>query len=248
MCEHDEPVKGVPDDGVGPNAFCLKAEHLLLAWRTCASKADAAVSDEIYHLLVSILVHRFQISMQYRLSGLWRTLWMLQKVAHCLKLPSFVVHLQHEQTWTPKQGNLVCTTFTRKWSALRYLCFSGLCWPTQMRPLWKTTRFWSSMLPTYWPIGSIVSWNIPWIVHKIAGIEYGTIGRRYTRGRVFRFVNGAIDRFCVGSVPTWSGVGQGRLASLLFNELTAYLSRHKADVKSPPIPKRVSVEPTLPCI
>jgi len=55
MCEHDEPVKGVPDDGVGPNAFCLKAEHLLLAWRTCASKADAAVSEEIYHLLVSIL-------------------------------------------------------------------------------------------------------------------------------------------------------------------------------------------------
>jgi hypothetical protein len=28
---------------------------LLLAWRTCASKADAAVSEEIYHLLVSIL-------------------------------------------------------------------------------------------------------------------------------------------------------------------------------------------------
>ena len=51
---------------------------------------------------------------------------MLQKVAHCLKLPSFVVHLQHEQTWTPKQGNLVCTTFARKWSSLRYLCFSGL--------------------------------------------------------------------------------------------------------------------------
>jgi hypothetical protein len=41
---------------------------------------------------------------------------------------------------------------------------------------------------------------------------------------------------------------QGRLASLLFNELTAYLSRHKADVKSSPILKRVSVEPTLPCI
>jgi len=32
---------------------------------------------------------------------------------------------------------------------------------------------------------------------------------------------------------------QGRLASLLFNELTAYLSRHKADVKSSPIPKRL---------
>ena len=56
-------------------------------------------------------------------------------------------------------------------------------------------------------------------------------------------MNGAIDHF-------WPFVNanQGRLASLLFNEFTVYLSRHKADVKSSPIPKRVSVEPTLPCI
>jgi len=108
---------------------------------------------------------------------------MLQKVAHCLKLPSFVVHLQHEQTWTPKQGNLVCTTFARKWSALRYSCFSGLCWPPKcvrsekLRDLEAVCYQQAS----YWPIGSIVLWNIPWIMHKIAGIECRTIGRRYTR-------------------------------------------------------------------
>ena len=35
--------------------YCLKASHLLLAWKTCTNKADAAVSAQIYHLLVSIL-------------------------------------------------------------------------------------------------------------------------------------------------------------------------------------------------
>ena len=118
---------------------------------------------------------------------------MLQKVAHCLKLPSFVVHLQHEQTWTPKQGNLVCTTFARKWSALRYSCFSGLCWPPKcvrsekLRDL-EAVCYQRAL---YWPIGSIVLWNIPWIMHKIAGIECRTIGRRYTHWRVFSFANGA---------------------------------------------------------
>ena len=38
-----------------PNQYCLKASHLLLAWKMCMNKADAAVSAEIYHLLVSIL-------------------------------------------------------------------------------------------------------------------------------------------------------------------------------------------------
>eukprot|EP00804_Cyclotella_cryptica_P003556 CCRYP_002177-RC/>CCRYP_002177-RC protein AED:0.09 eAED:0.09 QI:151/1/1/1/0.8/0.83/6/655/3175 len=35
--------------------YCLKLSHLLLAWKTCTSKTDAAVSAEIYNLLVSIL-------------------------------------------------------------------------------------------------------------------------------------------------------------------------------------------------
>jgi len=35
--------------------YCLKTSHLLLAWKTCTRKTDAAVSAQIYQLLVSIL-------------------------------------------------------------------------------------------------------------------------------------------------------------------------------------------------
>ena len=37
------------------NTYCLQASHLLLAWKTCTNKADAAVSSQIYKLLVAIL-------------------------------------------------------------------------------------------------------------------------------------------------------------------------------------------------
>jgi hypothetical protein len=56
MCLRDQPqAPGTPVIPPGPNAYCLQKSHLLLAWRTCTSKSDAAVSEEIYHLLVSIL-------------------------------------------------------------------------------------------------------------------------------------------------------------------------------------------------
>lgn len=35
--------------------YCLQASHLLFAWKTCTRKADAAVSLQVYQLLVSIL-------------------------------------------------------------------------------------------------------------------------------------------------------------------------------------------------
>ncbi|KAL7573772.1 hypothetical protein ACA910_007801 [Epithemia clementina (nom. ined.)] len=37
------------------NRYCLQASHLLFAWKTCTRKADAAVSAQVYQLLVSIL-------------------------------------------------------------------------------------------------------------------------------------------------------------------------------------------------
>lgn len=54
MCERDNPT----DSNVGgktPNMYCLQTSHLLLAWKTCTRKADAAVSAQVYQLLVSIL-------------------------------------------------------------------------------------------------------------------------------------------------------------------------------------------------
>ena len=58
MCERDYPIaadNSSSQSGIMPNAYCLNVSHLFLAWKTCTSKADAAVSAEIYQLLVSIL-------------------------------------------------------------------------------------------------------------------------------------------------------------------------------------------------
>jgi ubiquitin carboxyl-terminal hydrolase 9/24 len=66
MCDNDDGSVNVGEDGENvvaspmetekiPNPYCLKLSHLLLAWKTCTSKTDAAVSAEIYNLLVSIL-------------------------------------------------------------------------------------------------------------------------------------------------------------------------------------------------
>jgi hypothetical protein len=53
MCERDDGVDG-GQHGT-PNLHCLNISHLLLAWNNCTRKTDAAVSAQIYQLLVSIL-------------------------------------------------------------------------------------------------------------------------------------------------------------------------------------------------
>lgn len=53
MCERDNAAESTGERA--PNMFCLQTSHLLLAWKTCTRKADAAVSAQVYQLLVSIL-------------------------------------------------------------------------------------------------------------------------------------------------------------------------------------------------
>jgi len=56
MCTKDDPLTSGEYSGMsGPNAHCLQVSHLTLAWKTCTSKLDSAVSAEVYQLLVSIL-------------------------------------------------------------------------------------------------------------------------------------------------------------------------------------------------
>ncbi len=56
MCTKDnEYVAAKQINDVGPNAYCLQVSHLTLAWNTCKSKLDPAVSAEVYHLLAQIL-------------------------------------------------------------------------------------------------------------------------------------------------------------------------------------------------
>jgi ubiquitin carboxyl-terminal hydrolase 9/24 len=54
MCHRVEPSE-MMTDGVEPKKYCLQTSHLLYAWKTCTRKADAAVSSQVYQLLVSIL-------------------------------------------------------------------------------------------------------------------------------------------------------------------------------------------------
>lgn len=53
MCHRDDGVESAC--GAVPNQYCLQVADLLLAWKTCSRKTDAAVSVQIYQLLVSIL-------------------------------------------------------------------------------------------------------------------------------------------------------------------------------------------------
>ena len=56
MCTKDELFEDAPETtNLVPNQYCLNSSHLQLAWKTCASKLDAAVSAEVYQLLVTIL-------------------------------------------------------------------------------------------------------------------------------------------------------------------------------------------------
>mmetsp|Transcript_19973 Transcript_19973/g.22290 ORF Transcript_19973/g.22290 Transcript_19973/m.22290 type:complete len:878 (+) Transcript_19973:39-2672(+) len=43
------------NEGSNNTAYCLQTSHLLLAWKTCIRKTDAAVSAQIYQLLVTVL-------------------------------------------------------------------------------------------------------------------------------------------------------------------------------------------------
>jgi ubiquitin carboxyl-terminal hydrolase 9/24 len=54
MCRRGQPSSLI-GDGAEPNKYCLQASHLVFAWKTCTRKADAAVSTQVYKLLVSIL-------------------------------------------------------------------------------------------------------------------------------------------------------------------------------------------------
>jgi ubiquitin carboxyl-terminal hydrolase 9/24 len=62
MCERDVVIEGF-EGTMTPNTYCLQDSHLVLAWKTCTSTADAAVSSELYQLLVSILP-----SLQYEMA------------------------------------------------------------------------------------------------------------------------------------------------------------------------------------
>ena len=57
MCDRGQSLSNVHDEEAmaDDDKYCLQASHLKLAWKTCTNKSDAAVSAQIYKLLVGIL-------------------------------------------------------------------------------------------------------------------------------------------------------------------------------------------------
>jgi len=56
MCDRYPPSTAMTDVTESePKRYCLQSSHLLFAWKTCLRKADAAVSSQVYQLLVTIL-------------------------------------------------------------------------------------------------------------------------------------------------------------------------------------------------
>ena len=54
MCDRRLPADVMTDE-TESKKYCLQSSHLLFAWKTCTRKADAAVSSQVYQLLVSVL-------------------------------------------------------------------------------------------------------------------------------------------------------------------------------------------------
>jgi Ubiquitin carboxyl-terminal hydrolase len=247
MCERDELVKGMPDGGVGPNAFCLKAEHLLLAWRTCASKTDAAVSEEIYQLLVSILPSlpkSLAIPLFQAVEGTLNA----AKGNSLFEVAEFCGALATSANMDAKVGQVVVHYFRSedvRSDALKLL------WAVLTHPN-------ASALKNYDILKQYVTNELRidplGRVHRETFLDSCT--RSLSLNAELKAGGAPVDEFLALRIVKLTlfvleacppeqamfivNANRGFLASLLFNELTAYLSRRKVEVKASPSQKRVS--------
>jgi hypothetical protein len=247
MCERDEAAKSVPDGTSGPNAFCLKADHLLLAWRTCASKADAAVSEEIYQLLVSILpslsnplaIPLFQ-AVQATLND--------PKGNSLFEVAEFCGALATSANIDAKAGNVGVHYFRSEDVRSEAL---KLLWAVLTHPNASALKNYD-ILKQYVtnelridPLGRVhrekflesCTKSLSLNTEQKAG---GTPVDEFLALRMVKLTLFVLEACPPDQAMLIVNASQGYLASLLFNELTAYLSRRKADVKASLMQKRVS--------
>ena len=243
MCERDAPVRG-PSSGVGPNAYCLKTSHLFLAWKTCTSKADAAVSEEIYHLLVSILP-----SLPNSLA-----IPLLQAVESSLKDTKRDYLFEATEFCSALASSVPSDT---KSGALGVLGLSEEVRSEVLTLLWDIlTHPDASSLKTYETLKRYVATELhvePFgQLHREAFLDSCTkalvANAKYQSGGVdemlaLRMVK--LTQFVLEACPKeqaglFATADKGALATLIFDELTAYLTRRKAEAGMSPIQKKVS--------
>jgi len=247
MCERDALIEGF--DGITkPNSYCLQDSHLLLAWKTCTSKADAAVSTEIYQLLVSILPSlssgmavTLLSAVQMSLQGSTEKRDYLPEVAEfCSALAA--------STPVDKTGQMLgldgISDEVRK--EILHLMWSLLTHPD------------ASSLKSYDHLKRYVANELRLEPTGTKHREYflNSCTERLSQNAARKPGGGAVDelhvlravkltQFVLQACPVEQRVmfvteRDGALPSLLFNELISYMGRRNADLTMSPAQKRVS--------
>jgi ubiquitin carboxyl-terminal hydrolase 9/24 len=250
MCDRDAPpMQGMEVSRPGPNAFCLHTSHLLLAWKTCTSKSDAAVSDEIYHLLVSILPslpNALAITLlqavQESLASANKKEFLIEVSEFCYALASHVPDNLKDPSFGILSEEVRSVILDLLWAVLTHPDASTLkCYDELKLYVTKELRV--------EPIGRkhrekfLRSCTLT--LSKNAQQQQG--GGRVDEVLALRmvkltqFVLEACPRDQAGDIVT---AEKGALASLIFSELTAYLARRKEDVGIG-APNRMKVRPVV---
>lgn len=255
MCERDMGVEAL-EGGMKPNSYCLQDSHLLLAWKTCTSKADAAVSTEIFQLLVSILPSLSSGMAVTLLSAVQMSLQGSTEKRDYLPEVAEFCSILAASTGVDKSGQVLglqgVSDDVRK--EILHLMWSLLTHPD------------ASSLKSYDNLKRYVANELRL---EPAGAEHrkyflNTCTKRLSQNVDRKPGNGSVDelhvlravqltQFVLQVCPRDQTVmfiseRDGALPSLLFNELIAYMGRRNAELTMSAAQKRVSSVGTLPSL
>lgn len=255
MCNADDPVEPVVRDGVAspmqtdmiPNQYCLRASHLLMAWKTCVNQRDDAVSAQIYQLLVSILPSLSDELAIPLIRAIHESLVQsMDKGDHFLEVSKFCSAVA-EKFWGP-EGNSIAVDES----------FESLDNTTRneiLSLLWAVLTHKDALtLKTYMIIERFTFAEIGRQQDEVAETmreKFLTQCKDFLRNQEEEFVDeghslhvcqltkSVLEGYDRADMETYAQ-GSGGFAEMLYEELVAYLKRRTKAPMAPPLRKAVS--------
>lgn len=230
------------------NVNCLQTSHLLLAWKICTSKADAAVSNEVYQLLVTILPCLPSALAITLLKAIQTSLHdRNEKRDYLVEVAEFCEALSTSAALDTKGGNA-----TREMSVL-----SDNVRAEVLKLLWAVlTHPDASSLKTYdnlkryvtnelrvEPMGTIHRENFLETCRQALEASSKKQSGVSSADEVLALRMVGLTRFVLEACPPEQAAklvtaNNGGLAMLLFNEVTAYIARRNFDLSLSPNQKK----------
>jgi hypothetical protein len=251
MCERDQPV---PNATRRPNEFCLTSSHLLLAWKTCTSKADVAVSDEVYRLLVSILPTLPDSLAITLLSAVQTSLlskdlkrdYLSEVAEFCSVLSTSLAvggRTSHSEDASTLSDDVRTEVLKLLWAVLTHPDASSLKTYDNLK------RYVTSELRVE-PMGSVHRENFLGTCRTALEANSKQFQGPFEEALALRMVK--LTHFILEACPrdqasSFVSANGGALAKLIFDELTAYITRRNAELSAAPMQKRVSRQILSPC-